>query len=302
MTVAVFYYSQTGQAMDVAKNICNPIDNVVYKQIIPIKHYPYPWSKYDFFDVFPETRLGMPPSGIMSIDYSDITDAELIIIVGQSWFLSPSLPIQSFLSDKTVKDFLSGKKVVFVNACRNMWLMTKRKLVRELNDMDAQLVGHIVLQDKTPNLISILTIIRWLMYGKKEKTMFLPRAGISENDVICSSKFGEIMNQTIKTKDYSSLQDKLLQAGAIDYKPSILMIEEVGHRMFGLWAKFIRRKGDMGDVRRHKRLNFFYYYLLFVLFFISPIAQALFYISYPFRKITLKKDLDTRNLCQIYNV
>lgn len=293
MTIAVFYYSQTGQALSVARNICKPLDNVVYKQIIPVKHYPFPWSKYEFFDVFPETRLGIVSTGIEPIDLTDIKDAELVIIVGQSWFLSPSQPLQSFFSDNTIIQFLSGKKIIFVNACRNMWFMTKQYIVSKTKETNSELVGHIVLQDRVPNLTSILTIIRWLMYGKKKKTKFLPNAGISDEDITDSSKFGEIIKDTIKTSEYSLLQDKLMKADAIIYKPSIIMIEKVGHRMFGLWAKFIRRKGEMGDVHRHFRLNMFFYYLLFVLFVISPIAQFIFYLTYPFQNINKKKKLET---------
>ena len=92
MKVAVFYYSQSGQALDVAEHICSEVTGpVIYKQIIPLQDYPFPWTKEKFFAVFPETRLAMPPSGIRPIDFSDIEDADMVLVVGQSWFLSPSV-------------------------------------------------------------------------------------------------------------------------------------------------------------------------------------------------------------------
>ena len=97
MKVAVFYYSQSGQALSVAKSICGPLveqgHQIVYKQICPLEDFPFPWDKDEFFDIFPETRLGLPPVGNKAIDFSDIEDAGLVVIAGQSWFLSPSQTI-----------------------------------------------------------------------------------------------------------------------------------------------------------------------------------------------------------------
>lgn len=289
LKTVVFYYTQSGQALSVARSICEPMEKagacIVYKEIIPVQQYPYPWSKYEFFDSFPETRLGMPPSGIHQIDLTDADDVDLVIIVGQSWFLSPSLPLQSFFEDTEVRRYLKGRNVLFVNACRNMWLMTGRKVKAYLRDIQAHLVGHIVLQDRHPNLVSALTIVRWLMYGKKGRSFLLPSAGISDADISDCSKFGGIILDGISDGGFSQLQDRLLASGAIDYKPSILFLEKAGHRMFGFWAKFIRRKGGFRDKRRRLRVECFFYYLLFVLFLISPLGQLFFYLTYPLHRV-----------------
>ena len=290
MKTVVFYYSQSGQALRVAHSICQPLADssnsyVVYKPIIPQQTYPFPWSKDVFFDTFPETRLGMPPSGIVPTDLSDVWDADIVVIVGQSWFLSPSLPIQSFLADETIRKYLNGRPVVFVNACRNMWLMTGRKVKTLLKDAQAKLVGHIVLQDDTPNLISVITIIRWLICGKKEGTLLLPSAGIAEKDIEAASRFGEIIYQTWQKGQMGQLQNVLIEAGAIKYKPSVLFTEKAGHRMLGLWAQFIRKKGDFRDSRRRFRPNLFYIYLLTVLFVASPFGVLFFYLTYPLQHV-----------------
>ena len=308
MKIAVFVYSQSGQAYDVAKSIfCEAQGGdleVVFKTIVPEQDYPFPWDKYTFFDTFPETRLGIPPSGIKPIDTSDIEDADIVGIVGQSWFLSPSLPLQSFFADQQIKGYLKGRKIVFVNVCRNMWLMTAKWVKNYLSEIDAMLVGHIVLQDEAPNLISAATIVRWLINGKKEGNAFLPSAGISPKDISEARKFGVIIRDfcEAQTTDFrcgrksdktlsislspvaTDLQSKLLSAGAIHYKPSILHIEKIGHRMFGLWAKFIRKKGGFRAPQRRNRVYLFYAYLVFVLFFISPFVQLLFYLTYPLHK------------------
>lgn len=297
MKTVTFYYTQSGQAFNVAQSLCSPLVSaghiVIYKEIIPIQEYPFPWTKYEFFDSFPETRLGIPPSGICPIVLSDVEDADLVIIVGQSWFLSPSLPLQSFFADSDVRRYLKGKNVIFVNACRNMWLMTSRQIKEYLNDLQANFVGQLVLQDKHPNLISALTIVRWLLYGKKGESYFLPYAGITDDDIYRCTRFGEIILQEWKFGSFLYLQNKLLDSGAIVYKPSIVFIEKAGHRMFGYWACFIRKKGGFRDKHRKGRVECFFYYLLFVLFLVSPFAQLFFYLTYPLHRVQKHKIEDT---------
>ena len=303
MKTAIFYYSQSGQALTAAKNIAAPLDDggnndmekkgkVIYKQIVPLQEYPFPWSKDEFFNAFPESRLGIPPSGIEPIDFTDIDDADLVIVVGQSWFLSPSLPIQSFFCDENVRKYLHGRRMIFVNACRNMWLKTSHAIKNYLKEIGADLIGHIVLQDNTPNLISVITIIRWLLYGKKSATRTLPEAGISEKDLKEASRFGVIIKETWEANELGDLQNRLLSAGAIKYKPSVLFIEKVGHRLFGFWAKFVRRKGGFGNPQRRFRLNLFCIYLFTALYVISPFGLLVFYLTYPFRHISRHKKED----------
>lgn len=284
MKTVVFYYTQSGQALKAAKSICQPMEEVVYKQIVPWQTYPYPWSGADFFDTFPETRLSLPPSGIEPIDLTDVEDADLVMIVGQSWFLSPSLPLQSFFADDDMRRYLKGRKVVFVNVCRNMWLMTVRKVKACLKEAEACLVGHIVLQDEAPNLVSVVTVIRWLIYGRQEASLLFPRSGVSEEDLAAATRFGKIIGNAFRSGDYSSLQDHLLSAGAIHYKPSVMFMEKTGHRMFGFWARFVRRKGGFRDPRRRFRLRLFATYLLAVLFLVSPFGQLFFFLTYPLQR------------------
>lgn len=291
MKAAVFYYSQSGQALKAAESFCSSL-SAVFKEIVPLQKYPFPWSRKEFFQAFPESRLGLPPSGIEPIDFSDIEDADIAIVAGQSWFLSPSLPLQSFFLDEGVRAFLNGRKVIFINACRNMWLMTSLRIKEYLRQAGATFSGHIVLQDRASNLVSAVTIIRWLLHGKKEATGILPPAGVREEDIKGAYRFGEVTLRVFENGDLSALQPALLEEGAIMYKPSVLAIEKTGHRIFGFWARYVRKKGGFGDKRRQGRLNLFYYYLLFVLFCLSPLVQLFFWITYPLRRVRHNKLID----------
>lgn len=301
MKIAVFVYSQSGQAEEAAKRIFSSCkydtnntneDTIIFKTIIPEQDYPFPWDKTSFFDTFPETRLGIPPSGIKPIDMSDVEDAGLVVIVGQSWFLSPSLPLQSFFYNEQIRDYLNGRNVLFINVCRNMWLKTIQWIKDYLHKVNAKLVGHIVLQDRHQNLVSAATIVRWLLHGQKEASLILPAAGVSEENLSKAKRFGVIIRKAVDAGGYDNLQTELLSAGAIQYKPSIIHVEKIGYRMFGFWAKFIRNKGRFRDSRRLFRVRLFYIYLVIVLFFVSPFVQLFFLLTYPLRRISKNRQID----------
>ena len=295
MKLAVFYFTQSGQAFLAAKSICSSVEkssSVIYKRIVPQHAYPFPWTKREFFDMFPESRLGLPPSGIQPMDIADVTDADLVMIVGQSWFLSLSLPLQSFLADEQVRAYLKGRDVVFVNVCRNMWVTTLRSMAETLKNIGARLVGHVVLQDRHPNLVSALTIVRWLLHGKKQATCCMPVAGVSDKDITEAQRFGEVMEHTMNERQTDQLQDRLTAVGAVEYKPSIAFIEKTGYRLFGPWARFIRRRGEMGTPARRFRRSLFYVYLVVALFCISPFAQLFYWLTRPLRSVHRTREND----------
>ncbi len=291
MKTVVFYYTQSGQALSVAQRIAGPLSSedgcgvVVMKEIVPVERYPFPWPRDIFFDTFPETRLGMPPSGIERMDLRDVADADVVLVVGQSWFLSPSLPLQSFFMDAAVRVYLQGRPVVFVNACRNMWLMTREKVRGYVEEAGGQFVGHILLQDEGPNLVSLVTIIRWLVYGKKEGTWLLPAAGITEKDIQEASRFGAIIRDAAAKGDFTCLQSQLDAAGAVHEKPVVMFMEQTGHRMFGFWAKFVRRAGGFRDPHRRWRVKLFDWYLMTVLFVVSPWSPVIYSLNKGLRKL-----------------
>ena len=95
-------------------------------------------------------------------------DFDLIILAYQIWYLSPSVPISTFLQSKQAERIMKGKPVVTLVGARNMWLMAQEKVKKRLNDIGAKLVANIALVDRNKNLISAVTIVYWMMTGKKK--------------------------------------------------------------------------------------------------------------------------------------
>ena len=293
LTVAVFYYTQTGQALAIARSLCAPLEaagcRVVKQEIRPVTAYPYPWSSEAFFQVFPESRLGIA-CAIEPVDLSGaVAEADLVLVVGQSWYLSLSTPLHAFFQSPEVRAYLHGRPVVFVNGCRNMWVMTQYETRRYLREIGARYVGFIELHDKAPNLVSVLTIIRWLFYGRKEATRLLPAAGVSQRDVADADRFGLVILRTLYDGQWEQLQERLIREGAVTFIPQLYFIERNGYRMWGRWAHFVRRRGDAGDPRRQGRLRLFKAYLFFVLYAVSPFGLLFYWLTYPLRRAALER-------------
>ena len=292
-SIAVFYYTQTGQALAIARSLCAPLEaagcRVVEREIRPVTAYPFPWSSEAFFQVFPESRLGIA-CAIEPMDLSGaVAEADLVIVAGQSWYLSLSTPLHAFFQSPEVRTYLRGRPVVFVNGCRNMWVMTQSEMRRYLREIGARYVGFIELHDRAPNLVSVLTIIRWLFYGRKEATRLLPAAGVSQRDVADADRFGLVILRTLYDGQWEQLQERLMREGAVTFIPHLYFIERNGYRMWGRWAHFVRRRGGAGDPRRRGRLRLFKAYLFFVLYAVSPFGLLFYGLTYPLRRATLKK-------------
>ena len=290
--IAVFYYTQTGQALAIVQKVCEPFITaglqVIYKEIIPEEPFPFPWSSRSFFQAFPESRLGVP-CRLKTFDLSDVQDADLVIVAGQSWYLSHSIPLHSFFQSDEIRGYLKGRKIVTVDGCRNMWVMKQLKTREYIHDIGAEYVGAIVLQDKAPNLVSVITIIRWLFQNKKEATRFLPAAGISPEDLQQATCFGDILLDTLRQGTFDTLQERFMGKKALTFLPNVYFIEKNGFKLWGQWARFILKKGAYQSPEREPYLRLFKYYLFFVLYAISPFGLLFYYLTYPFRVASLRK-------------
>ena len=278
--ILVIYYSQSGQLKKIANQVVKPLNNfkgidINWEQIQPVQAYPFPWGR-KFFECFPESVKGIPCKlKPLTIDLT--TEYDLIILCYQSWFLSPSIPISSFLQSDEARALLKGKKVITLLGVRNMWAASHEIVKNKLSEIEADLMGNIVLTDNTNNYISVITIIRWLIRGKKGPSRIWPEAGVSAQDIEKSAVFGEIIGAAITNSGLENLQTNLVKAGAVKGVYHLISIEFTARRIFNKFADYILKKGNAGDVSRQFRVSLFKYYLLFVIFFVSP-AISLFYI------------------------
>ncbi len=292
--ILVLYYTQSGQLRAILDSLLSEIAgeaDFTYAEIEPVTPFPFPWSATTFFDAMPETVLEKPspvkplPKAITEVDY------DLVIFGYQPWFLHPSQPITAFLQSE-YSSFLKGKQLVTVIGSRNMWLNAQEKVKAHLLRIGANLVGHVVLVDKNPNLISVITIIRWAFSGKKERTRFLPQAGVQDREIDAVRKLGPVILQHLKNNTLTTLNDDLLKNGSLELNTGLVLLEKRGMKNFGFWAKYIAEKGEPGNPARNGRAKVFKRLLLTAIFVLSPISSFTAFIQRQIQKKSLQRDVD----------
>ena len=290
--VLVIFYSQSGQLETIARNIAKPFlnskeINVVFYEIQMEKPFPFPWNKTSFFDVFPESFLQIP-SQLKPIP-SEILDTkfDLILLHFQVWYLSPSIPINSFLKSKEAKILLNETPVVTISGSRNMWITAQEKVKALLNQNNAQLKGNIALVDRVGNLISVITIVEWMFSGVKKKYLgIFPLPGVSEKDIIEADKFGEVILSRLIENNLDGIQKKLVAIDAVKISSYLVTVDKTANKIFDKWSKFINN-------RKHSRklwLKVFNIYLLLAIWLISPIVYILHVILFPFKFSRINKE------------
>lgn len=285
--ILAIYYTQTGQLGQIVDEFCEPMrenHNLEVVHISPKKEYEFPWNGKKFFGVMPDSVLG---NTIELDDFHFQRDQYDLIIFGyQPWFLSPSIPATSILNHPKVSRVMANTSVVTVIGGRNMWLNAQQKIKSMIADNSGKLVGNVAFIDRHKNLTSVVSIVYWLIYGKKEKLWgIFPKAGVSESDIRSASLFGQMALPNLNSGDWSGYQDKVVEQGGVEIKRNIMFIEGKAGKIFKLWANFINKRKS-----KSLWLTIFKYYLFFALFVVSPILLAIYnLLIVPFSTKSLKR-------------
>ena len=276
--VLVVYYTQSGQLKEIIDSVLSPLTEVTI-DFLPIdtaEPFPFPWTGEAFFGAFPESYLQIPqPLKPFQLAH---TDYDLVILGYQVWYLSPSIPFNSFLQSEAGKQLLQGKPIITVSGTRNMWVMAQQKVKKLLTECGAQLVGNIALTDRHHNHISVITIVQWLFSGDKNKRYLgvFPKAGVADKDIQGASVYGALIAPHLQTGDYTGLQQEIVTHGGVHYKRFLLSAEKKGNRLFGIWAKMI-----YGSKKRKFLLKCFRIYLYIAIWVLMPIVWLLYWLIYP---------------------
>ncbi|GAA4128012.1 dialkylrecorsinol condensing enzyme DarA [Flavobacterium chungbukense] len=290
--VLIIYYSQSGQLESIARNIAKPFlnsedINLTFHEIQLEKPFPFPWNKDSFFDAFPESFLQIPtalkpvPEEILN------TKFDLVLFHYQVWYLSPSIPINSFLKSDEANKILNNTPVITISGSRNMWIMAQEKIKVLLKEANADLVGNVALVDRVGNLISVITIVEWMFSGVKKKYLgIFPLPGVSEKDIQESDRFGEIMLDSLQKNNFTELQPKLVNAGAVKISSYLVTVDKTANKIFTKWSNIISKN----QKNRKQLLKVFNVYLFLAIWLISPIVYILHLITYPLKLKSIKKE------------
>ncbi len=278
--VLVIYFTQTGQAKQSLDAVLKPFEEDTNYQldhllIKPKQAFPYPWSYTQFFDAFPETVNGIACE-LEPIAIDPKTDYDLVVIAYQPWFLSICIPINSFLQTPEAKQLLTNKPVVTIINCRNMWLGAQEKMKKQLLNLKANLVGNITFVDRSANLVSLVTVLAYVLKGTKENFMgIFPKYGVTEKDLAHAPVFGNIILNNLEKGSLQNIQPELNQQGALDIRGNLLLMEGRGRALFPLYANYISKKGTQGSEQRKTRVRIFGIVLPTAILILSPIITIL---------------------------
>lgn len=288
--ILVLYYSQTGQLTDILNSYTQPLieagNSVEFVRVNPQTEYTFPWSGKTFFEVMPDCIQAIP-TPLQPFELKE-TKYDLIIFGYQAWFLSPSIPANSLLQDPRVRAVMKDTPVVTITGARNMWISALEKIKITFKEIGAKHAGNIVLVDKHHNLISFITIFRWMFKGKKEQSGFIwPASGVSKTDIEHTKVLGEITNKHLINNEWNTLQNELFANKSVVVKYNLMYTESKAVRLFGIWGNLIVKRKN-----RDPWLLAFKYYIIIALFIAAPIIITVHTIFFkPFMRSKTRKQL-----------
>jgi hypothetical protein len=276
--VLAVYYTQSGQLEDIVDHFTRPLleagASVEKVRIMPPQAYPFPWTGKSFFAVMPEA-VNQVPAPLQPFSFKE-SAYDLIVLGYQAWFLSPSIPANSLLHHPQFKEVAKDCPVITITGARNMWISAMEKIKPTLRNLGAKLVGNIALVDRHHNFISFITLFHWMFRGKKDRYLnIFPKPGVSDEDILHTKVFGEIVASRLRSSNWQVLQEELLHAGAVRIKYPLMFIESKARKIFSVWAGIISKRK-----KRTGWLVAFKYYLLIALFIAAPIiltVDAIFF-------------------------
>ena len=292
--VLVLYYSQSGQMQKMVNSVIAPLQTsddiqVDYHKINPVKKYPYPWPFYPFFDAFPEA-IYMNGCDVKPLE--DLADDYDLIILGYTiWFLSPSIPVTGFMQSEQAKQLFRDKPVVTLIACRDMWVMAQEKMKTLITDVGATLIDNVVLTDQGGSLYAFITTPRWLLTGKKDPFWGLPAAGVSEEELANSSRFGERLLTALQSDEEKKKEPLLKNMGAVTVNGKLVATEKIATRSFMIWGKLIQAAGKPGAFSRKIVITIYAVFLATLVLTIVPLNILIRKLIYPWRKEAIEKSV-----------
>jgi hypothetical protein len=276
--VLVVYYSQTGQLGKLLETMLLPLKkskeiDLDFLKIESEEAFTFPWSFFKFFDAFPEAvYLDVPklkPFKLIEDSY------DLVILGYQPWFLSPSMPITSFMQSDTAKKILKDKSVITVIGCRNMWIEAQEAMKELIKKCGGVLTDNVVLTDQSGPLESFITTPRWMLTGKRDAFWGLSAAGINEEDIKQSKRFGQRIVEKLEANYEKDHTPMLRNLGAVKADGRFVFSEKIAKRSFRIWGKLIRLFGKRGALMRRPIVVIYVAFLFTLIVTVVPLNMAL---------------------------
>lgn len=284
--VLVLRYSQSGQLNDLTDSLIAPLRadpgiSLHVETLRPKKPFPFPWRFFSFLDAFPES-YHLVPRELEPLSLTGDEDFDLVVLPYQVWFLAPSQPITAFLKHPVGKKLLTGKPVVSVIACRNMWLMAHEKLKAMVAAAGARLLDNVVYIDPGPTLATFFTTPKWVLSGSRKGFWGMPDAGLNDAQIQGARRFGKALAEALHADREKSTQPLLAGLGAVTVEPRLFISEKAGSRSFHVWGKLLMAAGRPGAPQRVPLLALYVTFLIVMIVTVVPTSLVLQALLRPF--------------------
>ncbi|WP_156623983.1 hypothetical protein [Mycobacterium sp. 852002-40037_SCH5390672] len=254
--VCVFWYSQTGQLKQAADAFVAPLQeagwSIRWIKIEPTIQFPFPWPIHRFFSIFPQCVDRATNTGIETIPASQLpAHDEIILFAFQVWYLSPSLPMRAVLL--SVPEAFRGRRVIGLTACRSMWWSAAIEVRRLLKDAGSRYLGTIAVTDTTTPFHSLVTTLKWLFTGSREKFWRFGRAGVGPEEYARLGRLGQALVNSVVDNSAPLdwvVRETLEQHAAAPLDASLAAADLLISQAFQLWGRVIRSSDRRGVAAR----------------------------------------------------
>ena len=269
--ILVVYYTQSGQLERAARALVAPLQAaghaVEFLSLQPQLPYPFPWTFWQFLDVFPESVYLDPPA---LKPWQAGSRYDLVLLCWSPWFLSPSPPTTAFLKSDAGRALLKDTPVVTLTANRGMWVLAQEQVRDLLAAAGARHCDHIALVDPH-KLSSFITTPRWMLTGRQDPSWGLPRAGVTDGDLAGSARFGRALVRALANNALDG-RPALTGLAAASVDPALLASEKIGRRSFRVWGKLVRATGGPGAPMRRPVLVAYVMFLVAMIVTVVPVS------------------------------
>ena len=269
----VVYASQTGQLGRCARAVAAPLSAaghaVEFLELKAVRPYPFPWSFWTFLDAFPESVYLDPPE--LAPWHAARPRYDLVLLCYSPWFLSPSPALTAFVQSQAGRTLLRDTPVVTLTASRGMWIQAQEVVKQQLAEAGARHCDHIALDDPH-KLSSFITTPHWMLTGRQEPFWGLPRAGVPEELIAGSARFGRALARALSDGTLDGGRPVLTGLAAAQVDPALMASEKIGRRSFRVWGKLVRAAGRPGEAARRPVLAAYVAFLVLMIVTVVPVS------------------------------
>jgi hypothetical protein len=206
--ILILYYSQTGQTKMVLEVVRDELVKAQHRvdmvRLEPLEDFRFPWSPLALLGLCLKTYAGANLSVALKDLPQDVVREpyDLVLVGYQPWFLTPSVPVRSFL-DCAMSELLRGRNVVSVITARALWRRSYRVFAAKVASRGGRVVDSLVVQDPSRQPMNMVTTVFYLLTGRTLDRGFFkrvfPPVGIGEGGLQQSRIFGEKLSARLAT-------------------------------------------------------------------------------------------------------